>query len=122
MELERIIGEVPGTTSLQSLYGDVQTAIDELRETLRAIEGDGHRRRPVLPFGIGAIDTRVADGGLRLDALHEVAAKGAGGWPRCCRGPIWARTGSHGRSCGPAWRRLLRRAVCAWSAPIPIAP
>ena len=32
MELERIIGEVPETTSLQSLYGDVQTAIDELRE------------------------------------------------------------------------------------------
>ena len=37
MELERIIGEVPGTPSLQSLYGDVQTAIDELRETLRQL-------------------------------------------------------------------------------------
>jgi len=37
MELERIIGEVPGTVSLQSLYGDVQTAIDELRETLRQL-------------------------------------------------------------------------------------
>lgn len=37
MELERIIGEVPGTASLQSLYGDVQTAIDELRETLRQL-------------------------------------------------------------------------------------
>lgn len=50
----------------------------ELRETLRAIEGDGHRRRPVLPFGIGAIDERLGDGGLRLDALHEVASEGAG--------------------------------------------
>jgi signal transduction histidine kinase len=37
MELERIMGEVPETVSLQSLYGDVQTAIDELRETLRQL-------------------------------------------------------------------------------------
>ena len=37
LELERIMGEVPDTTSLQSLYGDVQTAIDELRETLRQL-------------------------------------------------------------------------------------
>lgn len=52
--------------------------IAELRETLRAIEGDGHRRRPVLPFGIDAIDEKLGDGGLRLDALHEVASVGAG--------------------------------------------
>lgn len=50
----------------------------ELRETLRAITGDGHHRRPVLPFGIAALDGRLADGGLRLDALHEVAGAGAG--------------------------------------------
>lgn len=37
LELERIMGEVPETKSLQSLYGDVQTAIDELRETLRQL-------------------------------------------------------------------------------------
>lgn len=37
LELERIIGEVPNSSSLQSLYGDVQTAIDELRETLRQL-------------------------------------------------------------------------------------
>ncbi|MCC2981643.1 MULTISPECIES: ImuA family protein [unclassified Sphingomonas] len=48
--------------------------IAELRETLRAIEGDGYRRRETLPFGIASIDSRLADGGLRLDALHEVAA------------------------------------------------
>lgn len=48
--------------------------IAELRETLRAIEGDGHRRRETLPFGIPPVDSRLADGGLRLDALHEVAA------------------------------------------------
>ena len=37
LELERIMGEVSDATSLQSLYGDVQTAIDELRETLRQL-------------------------------------------------------------------------------------
>jgi len=45
---------------------------------LRAIEGDGHHHRPVLPFGIGEMDERLADKGLRLDALHEVAGEGAG--------------------------------------------
>jgi protein ImuA len=52
--------------------------IAQLRETLQAIEGSGFRRRPVLPFGIDALDTRLGDGGLRLDALHEVAAASAG--------------------------------------------
>jgi protein ImuA len=52
--------------------------LDALRETLRAIEGDGLKRRPVLPFGIGAVDDRLATGGLRLDALHEVAPGSAG--------------------------------------------
>jgi len=37
LELERIMGDGPDTKSLQSLYGDVQTAIDELRETLRQL-------------------------------------------------------------------------------------
>lgn len=48
--------------------------ISQLRETLGAIEGRGFRRRPVLPFGLPRMDARLADGGLRLDALHEVAA------------------------------------------------
>lgn len=48
--------------------------IAELRETLRAIEGDGYRRRETLPFGLPHVDTRIADGGLRLDGLHEIAA------------------------------------------------
>ncbi len=48
--------------------------IAELRETLRAIEGDGYRRRETLPFGIPRVDSQLADGGLRLDALHEIAA------------------------------------------------
>lgn len=50
------------------------SVITSLRETLRAIEGDGHKRREVLPFGIGGLDSRLANGGLRLDALHEIAA------------------------------------------------
>lgn len=37
MELEHIIGEVPESTSLEALHGTVQTAIDELRETLRQL-------------------------------------------------------------------------------------
>jgi protein ImuA len=45
-----------------------------LRESLRAIEGDGLKRRPVLPFGVAALDGRLATTGLRLDSLHEIAA------------------------------------------------
>lgn len=52
------------------------TALVELREQLRAIEGASLRRRDVLPFGIAAVDRRLGDGGLRLDALHEVAGGG----------------------------------------------
>ncbi len=48
--------------------------LKQLRETLSGLETGGFRRRPALPFGIEAIDSRLADGGLRLDALHEVAA------------------------------------------------
>lgn len=48
--------------------------IAEVRETMRAIEGDA-RARPVLPFGLGGLDLRLADGGLRLDALHEIASR-----------------------------------------------
>lgn len=48
--------------------------IAELRESLKKVESDGLRRRPVLPFGIGAIDAKLAANGLRLDSLHEIAA------------------------------------------------
>ena len=50
------------------------SVIASLRAALSAIEGDGHCRREVLPFGVGGLDSRLAHGGLRLDALHEVAA------------------------------------------------
>ena len=48
-------------------------ALADLRETLRSIETQGFRKRPVLPFGIGAVDAKLASTGLRLDALHEIA-------------------------------------------------
>ena len=51
--------------------------VAELRETLQAIEGKG-RSRAVLPFALDHLDGRLADGGLRLDALHEVSSRGSG--------------------------------------------
>ena len=53
-------------------------SITDLRETLRAMEGGG-RQSPVLPFGVPALDDRLAGAGLRIDALHEVACVG-GQW------------------------------------------
>ena len=60
--------------------------IAELRETIRAVEAKGQKRRLVLPFGLDALDDRLADKGLRLDALHEVAGEGA------CWGDLAAAT------------------------------
>ena len=56
----------------------LRPTITELRSALRVIEGAGVRSREVLPLGPSAIDERLADGGLRLDALHEIAGEGAG--------------------------------------------
>jgi len=56
---------------------ELVSTIAELRESLRSITGDV-RTRPVLPFGVGRMDGALADGGLRLDALHEVSSPGAG--------------------------------------------
>lgn len=52
--------------------------IAELRESLKKVESDGLRRRPVLPFGIGAVDGKLASSGLRLDSLHEISAASPG--------------------------------------------
>lgn len=54
------------------------SAIAELRERIRHLEGPAHRARRVLPFGLAAIDDRLPGGGLALGGLHEVA-DGAGG-------------------------------------------
>jgi len=50
--------------------------LKQLRETLNSLETGAFRRRPSLPFGIEGLDARLAHGGLRLDALHEVAGAG----------------------------------------------
>ena len=54
------------------------SSLDALRAEIRAIErGNGvAAARPALPFGIGAVDERLAGGGL-LPALHEAAAASA---------------------------------------------
>ncbi|UZK65486.1 ImuA family protein [Sphingomonas sp. M1-B02] len=49
----------------------------QLREQLRAMETGGFRRRPVLPFGVGPLDSKLANSGLRLDSLHEIAGASA---------------------------------------------
>lgn len=64
----------PAATSFPATPPASAGIVAALRDSLRAIEGDGLRRRPVLPFGLAAIDTRLGAGGLRLDSLHEVAA------------------------------------------------
>ncbi len=58
------------------MSGPVPT-LAALRESLQAITGEG-RDRPVLPFGVAALDDRLGDHGLRRDALHEVSSRGAG--------------------------------------------
>lgn len=56
---------------------DPVPTIEELRESLRAITG-GVRNSPVLPFGMPRLDDRLADRGMRLDALHEMSSRGSG--------------------------------------------
>ncbi|WP_443018931.1 ImuA family protein [Sphingomonas sp.] len=56
----------------------MSTPLAQLRETIAAIEARGGAAHAMLPFGIDAIDRRLAGGGLRIDALHEAAAAGSG--------------------------------------------
>jgi protein ImuA len=85
--------------------------IAELRETLRAIEGDGHRRREALPFGIEALDGRLAAGGLRLDALHEIAPATASLADDACATLLMA--GIAARAWGPVLWVVRRRDLFA---------
>ncbi len=54
------------------------SSLDALRAEIRAIERGGAvaAARPALPFGLAALDERLAGGGL-LPALHEAAAASA---------------------------------------------
>ncbi len=52
-------------------------AVSLLRQQLAAMETADRAGRAVLPFEITEADSRLADKGLRIDTLHEVAAAGA---------------------------------------------
>src|ERR1700749_2898114 len=54
------------------------SAIEALRVQVRQIEGRRRRATAVLPFGIGAVDSRLPGGGLLVGALHEIAGGGNG--------------------------------------------
>lgn len=83
----------------------------QLRATLRQIEGSGFRRRPVLPFGLEPVDSRLADGGLRLDALHEVAGASADQADDCAATLFLA--GIAARAWGPVLWVVRRRDLFA---------
>jgi len=83
----------------------------QLRAQLRAVETKGFRRRPALPFGIGAIDSRLADGGLRLDALHEIAA-GTSDMANDCAATLFL-AGIAARAWGPVLWVVRRRDLFA---------
>ncbi|MCI0757135.1 ImuA family protein [Teichococcus vastitatis] len=52
--------------------------LDGLREQVARIEGQGEgHNRPVIPFGIPALDGGLPRGGMARGALHEVAGAGA---------------------------------------------
>lgn len=53
----------------------MSTIIAQLRQTIGSIETQRHAST-VLPFGIDSLDARLAEGGLRVDGLHEAAAAG----------------------------------------------
>ncbi|HEX9947072.1 MAG TPA: protein ImuA [Allosphingosinicella sp.] len=49
-----------------------------LRAEVRALESAGSQAHEYLPFGIGAIDSRLAGGGLPVAALNEAAGERSG--------------------------------------------
>jgi protein ImuA len=49
-----------------------------LREQVRALESAAGEGRPCLPFGVDALDSRLAGGGLAVGALHEAAGEKPG--------------------------------------------
>jgi protein ImuA len=55
----------------------VQSRISNLREQIQRLERGDRAPKPVLSFGIGALDERLG-GGLAHGALHEVAGGGNG--------------------------------------------
>jgi protein ImuA len=52
--------------------------LDDLRARIAHLEYAGRPRRPVVPFGVPAIDAHLPQGGLSRGALHDVAGGGLG--------------------------------------------
>ncbi|MGN7871758.1 ImuA family protein [Paracoccus sp. 22332] len=53
-------------------------ALAALRDQIARMDGNGGPTRGVLPFGLPVLDRRLAQGGLALGCLHEVAGGGNG--------------------------------------------
>lgn len=84
--------------------------IANLRERIGAIE-TRHRDAPSLPFGLTAVDSRLADGGLRLGGLHEVAPAGAD-WGEDAPAALFL-AGIAARNAGPVLWIVRRRDLFA---------
>ncbi|MFG1428811.1 ImuA family protein [Roseixanthobacter glucoisosaccharinicivorans] len=55
-----------------------QSVVSELRTRIARLEGRPTHGRPILPFGLAAIDGVLSEGGLVRGALHEIAGGGNG--------------------------------------------
>ena len=55
--------------------GQPSRILSERIETLLADAGQGQKCAQILRFGVESLDGQLADGGLRLGALHEVASE-----------------------------------------------
>lgn len=84
--------------------------IAQLREQLAAIERHSSARA-VQPFGIPRLDDRLAGAGLRVDALHEFTATGAG-WAEDAPAILFM-AGIAARSAGPVLWIVRRRDLFA---------
>lgn len=83
----------------------------KLRASLEAIEGRSTAPVAALPFGIPGLDARLAHDGLRIDALHEVAAARAG-WGDDAAATLFL-AGIAARSSGPILWIVRRRDLFA---------
>jgi protein ImuA len=57
---------------------DQALSLERLREEVRGIVASGKDRAAVLPFGLDALDNRLAQGGLADAGMHEAAAATCG--------------------------------------------
>jgi protein ImuA len=56
----------------------VSSTLQQLRQVVDGIVSRPAEATRALPFGLDALDARLADGGLRVDALHEATGSDAG--------------------------------------------